>query len=159
MLYCFAESPSFFCSKSEIDRLTVFLMLLFPNFFSTHLNRCFVTPERSNLQNDKKIAQPPKMIQKRIKLFGGRNHFSSTYSSGGVICCCKNPEQTFSTKVLTFFSQSPKKVETLCNFSKINKPQNLRKYVGCSFDKHFGIFSLNNKKKQKNFAQNPKKLE
>ena len=82
------------------------------------------------------------MIQKRIKLFGERNHFSSTYSSGGVISCCKNPEQTFSTKVLTFIISKSEEGCTLCNFQKLLNLKIFERYVGFSFDNHASNFSL-----------------
>ena len=129
MLYCFAESPTFFCTKSEIDRITVCQCYFLPVSFLHESKSLFWHNWLKKLQNDKEIAQSRKMIPKRKKYFLEReNFYPQLIPLKAQYPVIKTLKESFRLKALLFFlSQTQKEVETLCNFSKFVKPQSLRK--------------------------------
>ena len=133
MVYCFAGIPSFFCSKSEIDRITVSQSYFLPISFLYARKLVFWHTWLRKLAKRQVIAQSSKMIPKRRKLFRKINHFSSTYSPQSAISRYKNLKNSFRLKALLFSSQSPKNVETLFNISKNVFPQNLLKVCRLQF--------------------------
>ena len=148
MLYYFAERTSFFCSKSESDRITIFQCEFLQFLFSTNVNCCFDTTDWKNCKMTKKLLNLEKWHQKEKKLFGKGNLFSSTYSSESAISCYKNPEKMLSTKGPTFFISKSEEGWYIVQFFK--KLLNLRifeRYAGCSFGNHAGSFSLKVQKK------------
>ena len=103
LLFCWKSK--FFSPKSENDRITVFLRLVLPRFFSLrtwigvlpHLTKEFCKTTKKNWSTSRNDT-------KRIKVFRKRNHFSSKNFSGSAISCCKNREKIFFlTKGPTFF--------------------------------------------------------
>ena len=148
MLYCFAETPSFSCSKSEIDRITIFQCWFSQFLFSTNVNRSFETTDWKNCEMTKKLLNLEKWYQKEKKLFEKGNLFSSTYSSESAISCYKNPEKMLSTKGPTFFiSKSEEGWYIVQTFKKLLNLRFFERYAGCSFGNHAGSFSVKIQKK------------
>ena len=115
MPYCFAESPSCFCSKVQNwffvnKKKQIFRRLISPIFFSPHVDWWFDTPDWRILEEGQGNYSNSKNDNRKTKLLWKRNHFSSKYFSGSAISCCKNPEENFfNTKALFFSPQSPNK--------------------------------------------------
>ena len=76
------------------------------------------------LQNDKEIAQSRKKDTKRKKNFSEKEIcFPQLIPLKARYPVIKFLKKSFRLKALLFLSQSPKKVETLFHFSKIDYPQ------------------------------------
>ena len=147
MLYCFAERPSFFGSNSENDRVTVCQCKFFQFLFSTHVNRCFDTLDWRNLQNDKEIAQSPKMIPERIKILEIEITLSQIIPLEARYPVVKTVKISFWLKALIFSNlKLRRRLKHCAVFQKLFNLKILERYVDCSFDNHAGIFSLKTKK-------------
>ena len=107
MLYCFAETPCFFCSKSKIDWRTQFFQVNFPNFFSlltligglTHLTEEFCKKTKNHSNSKRKLWRKQKRKITEKKTFSKeKNSFPQKFSLEAPSFVLWTPKKTFRLK-------------------------------------------------------------
>ena len=148
MPYCFAESPSFFRSKSKNWIKKQIFKVIFPIYFSLHNDWWFDIPDLTVLQKDKEITETPKLITEKENFFRKRNLFSSKFFSGSANFWWLNPEKNFLTEIPIFFHLKVRRSLKSCSLSKNNVfPQNLAKIRRLQFWKPCREFFAYSQKK------------
>ena len=131
MPYCFAESPSCFCSKVQNwffvnKKKQIFRRLISPIFFSPHVDWWFDTPDWRILEEGQGNYSNSKNDNRKTKLLWKRNHFPQNISLEARFLVVKTLKKTFSILKPYFFHL---KVRTSLefNFEKTVFPQNFLK--------------------------------
>ena len=144
MLYCFAETPCFFCSKSKILWRTQFLKVNFLIFFLSsrwlavwHNRQKKFAKRQRNHSNSKNDNRKIKLFRKRNIFFLKKFHWKREF------LLCEPRRKLFHWKPSSFSSQSPKKVDIMFIFQiKMLFLKTLQRCLDCSFDNHANKFSL-----------------
>ena len=148
MLYCFAERPSFFCSKFELDRITFFQCWFSQFLFPTNVNHCFDTTDWKNCKTTKKLLNLDKWYQKEKNFLEREICFPQPIPLKARYPVEKNPEKIFSSKAPTFFYiKVRRRLKHCAIFQKLFILRISERYAGCRFDNHAGNLPLKVQKK------------